>query len=437
MKNVLFWKRSISAALALSCGISVGALAVSAKDALPVVSYGVSVLSNQFDMAVSGRIGNELFFDEDLFARALNVSKIDYIEFVKLPKDTEGELLLGSTRVSAGQSISGANLSHLSFVAAGEDVTTATFGFSANGSGSPMVCRIYLLTADNSAPTLGRVPELSLSVSTYRDYSAYGKLSAHDPEGDEMVYEIVSYPKNGSVTLTDRQGGTYVYTPAEGYVGSDSFTYVARDKYGNYSASATVDLKVEISGTSVTYADLAEREAEVPAMSLTEAGIMSGTQVGNQYYFHPDRETTRAEFLVMAMHAAGINEVPVSADTGFYDDSAIESSMKGYVASALQLGYISGSIVGGELCFLPDEAITRAEAAVIVSAILGEEAMEEKFIPTFADAESIPTWARDAVYSLHAKGILTTATDKISAEKKLTREECATLLSKLMSYQNR
>ncbi len=437
MKNVLFWRRGVAAALALSCGLSFGAMAVSAEESRPIVSYGVSVLSGQFDMAVSGRVGNEIVFDAEVFARAMNLSRIDYIEVVSLPKDTEGELLLGSTRVCAGQTISGANLSHLSFVAAEDTVTTASFGVSVNGSPSPILCKLYLLGSDNAAPTLGRVPEISLSVSTYRDYSAYGRLSAHDPDGDEMVYEIVSYPQNGSVALTDRKTGTYVYTPADGYVGNDRFTYVARDKYGNYSASATVELQVEISGTSVTYADLAESEAEVPAIALTQAGIMSGTQVGNQYYFHPERETSRAEFLVMAMHAAGINAVPGAENTGFFDDAAIKPAMKGYVSSALQLGYISGSIVGGELCFLPDESITRAEAAVIVSAILGEESDDDDFIPTFADADSIPTWARDAVYSLHAKGILGSVADRIGADKKLTREECAGLLSKLMAYQSR
>ncbi len=431
---MIFWKRTVAGALSAAACLTL-AVSASAAESRAVVSYGLNVLASEFDMAVSGRAGNELFFSEDIFARNLNLSRVEYITVSSLPRDTEGELLLGSTRVAVGQTIAGANLSHLSFVAADDDVRHASFTFCTNGSATPMVCNVHLLTEYNGIPTLGMAPELSLNVSTYRELPVYGSLSAYDPDGDDLVFEVVSYPKNGAIRLSDRAEGTYVYTPREGYVGTDSFSYVARDCYGNYSAAETVNLKVSIAGTSVQYADMKGSDALGAAMTLEAAGIMGGIRVGNEHYFYPEREVNRVEFLVMAMHAAGMNDLPECERTVFYDDGDIPDSMKGYVSAAHSLGYISGTNVSGNLCFLPNGSVTRAEAAVMLDAILELRVEEDGVTPTFADGSEIPVWARESVYLLHAEGILVPSEGCISAKETLTRADAAKILCAVMQYQ--
>lgn len=429
--------------LGLKCGavalmgamcLTVGSVVCAADSSseIPVVSYGLNVLSAATDMAVSAPIGNDAVFSADAFARALNLSKIDYITVKSLPVAAEGELLLGSSRVAAGQVISGENLSYMTFHAADEEITHASFTFAANGSATTMVCNVYLLTETNYTPTVSMASGLSLNVSTHKDIEAHGTLSGYDPDGDGLIYEIVSYPENGSVRLTDQTLGTYVYTPANGYVGSDAFSYVVRDKYGNYSAAATVNMKVTVSGTSVTYVDMENSGAYNAALTLTEAGVMSGKQVGNQYYFYPEETVNRAEFLVMAMHAAGIDEVPACEATVFADDADIPESMKGYVAAAYEMKYISGSLEDGKLCFLPNEQITRAQAAVILSNIVG--LCDVPVTPTFADGSDIPVWATEAIYSLNAAGIMNSQQGYITPTSRLTRAQTAQMLAAAMEY---
>ena len=123
---------------------------------------------------------------------------------------------------------------------------------------------------------------------------------------------------------------------------------MVRDRYGNYSASATVNLRVTQQGTSIVYADMLDSAQYNAALALTEAGVMSGTQVGNQYFFYPEKSVSRAEFLVMAMNAAGIEALPACNTTVFADDDQIPPAMKSYVAAAYELGYVSGSLVDGE-----------------------------------------------------------------------------------------
>jgi len=432
MKRIKSRWRLVSFACALLllavsvCGCADQSGEATPNDAQSILSQGVQILSASTEMAVWGPRGNDVTFEAEDFARNLNLSRIDYIKVQSIPTAAEGELLMGSVCVNAGQVISGENLAHMCFSAADDSVTKASFTFSANGSATVVTCNVYLLNGTNYAPTVSMASSATLQMSTYRDREAHGRLSAYDPDGDALVFEIVKAPANGSILLTDREEGTYVYAPRSGFTGSDEFSYVARDVYGNYSSATTVKLRVMTAGTAVTYVDMVDSKAANAALELTEAGIMSGVQIGNQHFFYPERTVTRAELLVMAMNAMGITDVPTCEQTGFDDDADISSAMKGYVSTAYTMGYISGTLKEGKLCFLPNEEINRAEAAVMICAILGEES--SGVIPTFADGAEIPVWAKESIYTLNILGVMDADDGYISPTSALTREQAALVL---------
>ena len=85
------------------------------------LSPALSVLAAQNDMAVATLCGNDYYFSEDVFARALNTAQLSAITVISLPDVTAGELLMGSERVTAGQTIAADRLQLLSFVAAGDE----------------------------------------------------------------------------------------------------------------------------------------------------------------------------------------------------------------------------------------------------------------------------------------------------------------------------
>lgn len=62
-----------------------------------------------------------------------------------------------------------------------------------------------------------------------------------DPDGDSLRVSEVGSAANGSANLS---GGRVLYTPREGFVGEDSFTYTISD--GALSATATVRLQVRV-----------------------------------------------------------------------------------------------------------------------------------------------------------------------------------------------
>ncbi|MBO4308201.1 MAG: S-layer homology domain-containing protein [Clostridia bacterium] len=419
--------------LLLSAAVPVAASA--APKEVPVLSRGLFVLAAKTDVAASAMVGNDVTFTADVFARGMNLSEVKYITVVSVPPETDGELLLGSTRIGAGQSLAAANLPSVVFHPASDEVTRSSFTFTANGGAVPMTCNLSFLSEKNYAPTVNVAAGLMLDRMTYRGVAMHGTLAAQDPDGDALTFEIVSYPKKGSVTLSDAAKGSYVYHPNKGYVGSDAFSYVARDPYGNYSAAATVSLRVELAGTSVNYVDIIE-EQTVAAIAVTEAGVMSGAQIGNQFYFNPDKSVSRVEFLVMAMNAAGITEVPACEQTVFADDGDIPPTMKGYVAAAQKTGIASGTQTDGVLTFAPNETLTRAEAAVILEKLLEAKPNAES-VPTFADVSEIPAWAENAVLTLSSLGIMTSTDGNISPLSNITRAQTAELLAAAMRFQKR
>ena len=310
-------------------------------------------------------------------------------------------------------------------------VNVSEFYFTVNDNPTELCCKLYVLSEPNSAPTLSSVPENSLQVSTFENISYFGTLSCYDPDGDKTYIDVVSYPKNGILMLDSRETGAYRFIPDEDFTGKDSFVYVARDIYGNYSASETVSLSVKEKSISTSYIDLVDTRYHNAAIAMTQAGIMSGTKIGNADYFYPAREVSRAEFTAMAMNAAGITKLNDSgAKTVFLDDDKIDSSFKPYIAAAYELGYIKGLEIDGKLYFQPERAITRAEAASILSNML--DASVPTVTPDFSDQEEIPAWAQNAVYAVSQLGVIDKIDNKISPLACVTRGDAAEILDNFM-----
>ena len=414
--------------LSASSAVSLAVRADSASDA--PVSPALSVLAEENPMAMAGIVGNSILFEADDFARALNLSSVDTVTVTQTPPTTDGELRVGSTVVNRGHTISSSDLSLLSYTA-NSDVRTSSFRFRVGNAPYELTCQLYLLDKLNYAPTLTHAPKTALEVSTHRNVTIFGTLPCYDPDGDQTIIEIVSYPENGILILEDRTTGAYRFTPSDGYSGKDSFTYVARDCYGNYSAAATVSLHVVKPSTSVLYTDLADHPSHHAALTMTEKGIMSGTQIGTANYFYPGLSVSRAEFTVMAMQSLGITDVTDSTPTVFADNDDIPASMRGYVATAYELGYVKGLYRDDTLCFEPNRSITRAEAAVMLGNMI--DAATPTVKPVFSDSDSVPSWAASSLASLSSMGIIEAVDGNIAPTSEVTRADSAMILSKLIS----
>lgn len=405
--------------------------------AIPVcaaqMGSGVACLASAEPMIKSGLSGETLSFSPADFRQAVGLARVGAITVTELPDSTTGTLKLAGFRVCEGDTIPESSLSSLTFTAATPLVSESSFRFRAeNGSGAELTCRIRLTEDANRAPSVGAIPESRLMVSAQSGTRTCGTLRSVDPEGDAVTYLLVTAPEHGSVVLTDQAAGTYCYVPKSGYTGSDRFRYVARDEYGNYSGIATVRVTVKDRASETVFDDMVGSPREGDALIATAAGIMQGRIAGDRRLFDPAGTVTKAEFVVMAMKAAGIAPRAGLSHTFFDNDADIPDEVRGYLATAQRMGIVVGTFDERGLTFDPDSPITAAEAAAVVSRTLGDG---NAAVPVGVVSSDVPVFARAAVAKLDGMGLLD-GIDRTSLAGKtpLTRAEAASLVAGMIRH---
>lgn len=149
----------------------------------------------------------------------------------------------------------------------------------------------------------------------------------------------------------------------------------------------------------VTLHDINGHWAEEFIQQAVRDGIVKGYVDGS---FKPNASVTRAEFTVMLMNALHTDSDYAEAPLSFTDRSNIGAWAQSAIARAVQAGFIQGDSGGS---FRPNDAVTRAEMAVMVANALQLKA-ESGTSSTFADNEQIPVWARAAVAGMQQSGLL-------------------------------
>lgn len=420
-------KKISSLFLALVIATSVLCVGVSAE---AFFGTGAAVVASDVKMIKTGLYGKKICFTDGDFKSALCISDFDSITITEIPTSTEGTLLIGGRRVGAGRVIKRKNLGALVFIPASDSVSECRFKFTVEdyAGGAEIECILKFIDKVNYAPDTGGESVKTSTISTQESISVYGNLEASDPEGDEIEFIIVSYPKHGMLTMVEGECGRYCYTPSDDYTGKDKFTYVVRDEYGNYSEPAVINLRVVERMCDTVYRDMEDREEYNAAVAMTAMGVMGGKMLGDDMYFQPDESVSRAEFVAMAMKCAGIRPDSTLSTTFFDDDADISVSLKGYIATAQRTGLVNGDFKDGKLLFSPSESITRYEAAKILSTLVGSDGEGEESV--FATDNSIPVWARAGVYAMCSLGVFD-ADDEATLSEYITRADVASYLYKI------
>ena len=417
-------KRKKLVAIALTLAAMTSALTFGACASF---GSGVEVIAERCEIIKTGLCGTKIVFSDLDVKQALCITDFESIKVESVPESNEGTLMLAGRRVSAGQTIKRKNVGALVFIPASKDVLECSFSISVPGylDGGCIDVVLRFTEKVNYTPTATLDDGV---LKTQRNIRIYGRLTSEDREGDEVEYVIIKYPECGNVQITDRNEGDFVYTPPTDYVGEDKFTYVVRDSFGNFSHPVDVQILVEERMIEVIYSDMTAHPDYSAAVALTAIGATDGRLIGDGVYFGPDESVTRAEFVTMALKCAGLD--PAGYSEVYFDDSEdIPSPMRSYVSYAAAFGIIKGRFVDGELLLRPNAAITRYEAAEIMSEILGVGECYE--IPVFADVDDCPVYAESALYTMYSVGIFDDITGECASDK-LTKASCVSALYKMM-----
>jgi len=165
----------------------------------------------------------------------------------------------------------------------------------------------------------------------------------------------------------------------------------------------------------------ADNWAYEPTKFLSEKGILNG--VGNGK-FAPSAPVKREEFAKILCLAFELKEKEENIE---FADVSESDWYYGYVKTAYQNGAVNGI---GDSLFGSGAALKRQDIAVILARVLNlyEEAGEK-----FTDDSEISDYAKDAVYTLKAKGVFNgTGKGAFEPMRPVTRAECAKIVYELV-----
>ena len=275
-----------------------------------------------------------------------------------LPDSQAGTVMLGTRVVRAGDILTAAQLSQLTFqplrTEQDVEVTVTYLPIYETRVEAATTMTISIRGKKDQVP----VAEDS-ALETYKNLANSGQLKAYDPEGDALTYTVTRAPKRGEVVLnTD---GSYTYTPKKNKVGTDSFVYTVTDKAGNVSREATVTIEVLKPTTKTTYTDTLGQPCRFAAEWMRNTGLFVGETIGPESCFQPDKAVTKGEFVTMLVKSLGISVDADASYTGFTND--VPAWLKPYLAAAMRSGLTAG---WNGTSFAANETITGAEAALMI-----------------------------------------------------------------------
>lgn len=362
--------------------------------------------------------GTQFCFSSDDFT---SEEADDGIFLTSVPKQSVAKVYYGARQLRAGDAIPRDALDQLTLKT---DCVTSqsaavTYCTIADGTVSgTKELQFSILAKKNDPPTAA-----DSALETYRNIPNSGKLSASDPENGPLTYDLLQEPKRGTVEL--HADGTFTYTPSKNKVGTDSFTFSVTDNAGNSSEPAKVTIKIKKPLDRDVYADMQGEPGEFAAMWLKDQEIFSGSTIGDHLCFCPEEAVSRGEFLVMVMKLVDATVDETGMVSGFADETDTPGWMQPYITAALTNGMITGSAEEDGVRFRPADALTKAEAAVLLQNIL--KLPVDTAAPVFSQEEeqTVPAWAVSSTAALSRAGIHLTMT---GSSDPLTRLDAAQLL---------
>lgn len=190
------------------------------------------------------------------------------------------------------------------------------------------------------------------------------------------------------------------------------------------AAALSLSLAVSATALAAIPSDIGGHWAQGTIIQWTTNGYIAGYPDGT---FKPDNSITRAEFVVMVNKAMGYNK----RGNAYFSDVSAAHWAYAEIMKGVEAGYITGN---GDGTFRPDAPVTRQEAAVMISKILGLD-QDYASAAKYVDYRYIPSWAAGYVGAVSKAGIMTGYPDgDFKSDRVLTRAESVVSLDKTKNY---
>jgi len=303
---------------------------------------------------------------------------------------------------------------------------------------------------DNSAPVFDDASE---NISTSAGSSVSVKVNATGDEGATVTYRARTLPRGASF---DAETATFSWKPTGSQIGQNLVAIDAVDEYGRISTKYfTITVYGSTtggSGSSGIGSDPATKP-DTPSVDKSETEKTFFTDLGNYAWaegsinaladeeiikgttsttYSPANNITRADFAILLVRAFKLD----STNT----DNFVDVSANDYFAKELAVARNTGLVSGiGDNKYAPRNTITRQDMMLIVYRALNKLGIEMTAngtanANTYADYTNVSEYAKKAVSTLVAAGLVNGKSGKIAPTDYTTRAEVAVLLKRILDY---
>lgn len=223
------------------------------------------------------------------------------------------------------------------------------------------------------------------------------------------------------------ESSTDITITVNSYDGHTSTYILAVDKKGEES-EPSVNNPFNEAEKPINFADVAGHWAEHDIAEAVKAGFITGFEDES---FRPNQPVTRSQFVTMLVRALDMKGSGNSAS--FRDVDLIPVWALEATGAALEAG-IAGGYPDGS--FRPNASITRAEMAVMAARAMNLPIIEDETV-IFLDAIEIPFWAKPYVSAAAKQGLINGRGGSTFVPNELmTRAEAAIILLRMRSGGN-
>lgn len=224
-----------------------------------------------------------------------------------------------------------------------------------DGNGGATTSRINIgVTPVNDAPTSGNV-----NLTTPENTAVTGQVNASDVDGDSLTFALGSAPAHGTVTLNPATGG-FIYTPAAGYNGSDSFVVSISDGNGGFTTSL-----VNIGVTPVNDVPVATNQSLTTNENVPINGAISATDADGDTLSYSISTSPANGTLVLNNTTGGFTYTPNNGYSG--SDSFVVTVSDGNGGTTTSTISIGVTAVNHAPTASSDSATTDENTAVTVA----------------------------------------------------------------------
>ncbi|WP_054027459.1 S-layer homology domain-containing protein [Bacillus sp. FJAT-28004] len=233
------------------------------------------------------------------------------------------------------------------------------------------------------------------------------KIEAGDAAGN--------WSTNGPVVSVETNSGGNGGDPSTGTPGDGGNTPDPGDTNGNGGEPSTGIVLTDVSG----------HWARASIEEAIKLGFIAGYTDGT---FRPNAQTTRSEFAAMLSRALKLEGE--GKKLTFADLEKIPAWAIPFIARTTAAGILQGY---GDQTFQPDRNITRAEMAVMIARAL-ELKVDPNAKTSFADANTIPAWAKIYVAAANEAGIIKgRGNNRFAPNENATRAEAVTMVLAMLN----